>query len=218
MVKEADFNTEIVHLMAKLYYWPITGTDAFVCQRCGHVTRPKKGRPDILALGTSHKSLVIECKMVPPPAREGAAPTFELASIEPKQRRWLTQYDKDSRPWDSDDIYRSYLALCTSTGTAGSINTPRRAWLIPWMDWLLFEFALDDVKQGHKSIPLYNKKGQPRALQTAGFCLIDRLTQYELEWWPNEEWWIKESDHPLYLAFGSRRKLEEYHKTWKEEG
>jgi len=211
---EAEFNTEITHLLRKLWYWPITGTDAFVCEKCGHVTRPQKGRPDILAMGTNTRSLAVECKMIPSPAREGAQPELALKKITPEQRTWLYMFELDLHPCYKDEQERSFLALCTSFGRAGSIPNPRRAWLIPWLSWELIECDLRKLLPNRVSIPLLTQKGQSRIMQDANFCLHRLLKQYELTWVNKEGWKISKPLHCLYDAQFPRH-TEELSDRWK---
>ena len=145
-------------------YWPITQTDASVCERCGNLLRPPIGRPDILLLHPINGSAVVEVKTVRP-----TETAFAFANIDDGQRRWLSRW--------SEDGGIGYIAL-GAIRQHGQRQMLEHLWLVPWERWLMLEKAVEPVQS---SVPLEAGKGMRRELQEGELDLVHLLADLELE-------------------------------------
>lgn len=207
-MKESELRAQINKLLKRIGFWPLTGTDAFVCHKCGHVSRPPKGRPDTLCLHQTQPSIVIEYKMLSQPGASGyASASFNTRSITEAQRVWLSVWN------DGHAGCGSWLGIGTRHGHAGSFNEPRRAWLVPWDKYYELE-TLFIGATGFLSIPLLPYKGmkQGRLIRDHQLWACYLFEPWELRW--KKGWWFKEN-HPLYQAYGGYRELAEQKERWK---
>lgn len=158
----------------QLETWPITQTDLVICPRCKAKVKPPKGRPDILVLNPWGRSFVIELKAV----RGGA---FQFSQLEDKQRQWLTRW------LEAGGL--GYLGL-------GTMETPRRFWLVDWESWLQVEDLVSEVQQ---SIPVVAGKGYNRILQDNGWDMDRLLQPFELKRIPYG--WQLPENHSLWRLY-----------------
>lgn len=208
-MKESDIRAELGRLLRRHWFWPIVGTDAFKCEKCGHVTRPKKGRPDIPNLNPSGPSVVVEVKVFP---RDAGA--FPFARITPDQRQWLSNWNRDTARETYTGMYvgGAYLGIGTVTGKAGSKKSPRYLWLPPWDNWLEIEGRLREV--GQVSLPLMSHRGQKKIIQELGLSALELLAPWQLVWEIGQ--WHLPPEHPLrFVNLGGERDLEKENKRWK---
>lgn len=159
-MKEADVRREVYHMLHKdLGLWPITQTDATPCPKCGTLSKPPIGRPDILVLNTRGVSAVIEVKTLNLLQRK----SFAFNSVTPEQHAWLTLWAVDNG--------LGYLAI----GTVGA--RPRRLWLVDWKCW---QTVMRQVGGVQDSLPYIAGKGFRKELQELGWDMDRLLEQFEL--------------------------------------
>lgn len=209
-MKESQIRTEIKRLLERLGFWPITQTDAFKCENCGHVSRPPKGRPDTLLLHPEKLSIVCEYKMFGWPGKSGyASASLDTSKITEPQRVWLHTWNDRYAGWWGG----SWLGLGTRHGRAGALYEPRRAWLVPWDKFCELETAFVDTTSLH-SIPLLSYAGMKQGALIYRHMLwaCNMFKPWELRW-KQGSWWFKD-DHPLYQAYGGYRELSVQKKRW----
>ena len=139
-----------------LQTWPITQTDTNICPKCHTKIRPKAGRPDILILNPWGRSYVIEMKAI----RGGA---FAFKQVEEQQRKWLTNWLAAGG--------LGYLGF-------GTMEKPRRFWIVDWESWLRIEELVMEVQD---SIPVVAGKGYKRLLQDNGWDVHNLCRPWELQ-------------------------------------
>ena len=164
---ESTVRREVFRLARSLGYAPITQTDAAICPRCGHATKPPIGRPDILWLHPTQGSVVCEVKIVP----KGRT-SFPFKIIRPEQRKWLDW-------WVEEKEGIAFLAIGTLT------PRHRRLWLVPWSVWKNVE---TEVSKHQESIPVIAGKGVLRVLQEQHLDLDALLQPYECDWKGDHTW------------------------------
>lgn len=207
---EKQLRTELNKLLQRLGFWPESQTDAFQCERCKHVTRPPKGRPDSLVLHQAKLNIVVEYKMLEQPGKSGyASAVLNTRKITEAQRVWLSVWDDGYEGWWGG----SWLGLGTRHGRAGSLHEPRRAWLVPWDKYCELERLFIDVIGLH-SIPLLSyagaKQGELIYRHQLWACYL--FEPWELRW--KKGWRFKEN-HPLYQAYGGYRELSAQKERWE---
>lgn len=115
-MKEIDIRQKTYHWLRELGYWPITQTDAAVCPKCHFLIRPPIGRPDILVLSPTGRSIVVECKFW-----GDTTVAFPKSSVSEEQIAWLDKWQAVGG--------RGYIALGVR------IDRPARIYLFPWPAW-----------------------------------------------------------------------------------
>ena len=165
---EADVRLKIQHCLRDSYgYWDITQTDAFRCEECGHVTRPPKGRPDVLFLHPIYRPLVMEAK-----ALRAGETSFPFAKITQDQREWLDR-------WKEDGGF-GYIGLGVIR-QAGSRHKLDGLYLVDWHIWQMLE---ELAPGGRKSIPLKGKVEVTLPDMLGGWSVLynirDTLAHYEI--------------------------------------
>ena len=133
------------------------------------------GRPDLFFLNTKGPTVVVEVKVIEPKAR--IEPWFDPQHISNNQRKWLDW-------WVFGRQGQGYIAIGTIFGT------PRRLWLIPWLNWDLLEKALAD-KQSQNMSP-------PAIIPPARVAISDLeiMRIYECEW-KGKGIWELPMGHPV---------------------
>jgi hypothetical protein len=117
-MNEEIIREEIQRLLANAGIWYYHPPD-FEAEKHG------KGRPDIMCLNIP---VVIECKRIEPKVE--IEPWFDPAKISDAQRVWLDMYVYEAG-------YHAYIGI-------GTIEIPRRTWLISWRDWVDMEKKLGE--------------------------------------------------------------------------
>ena len=190
-MNEANIRGEIYRLLRRLWFWPITQTDAVACWKCHSLVKPPIGRPDILALNPNGPSIVVEVKVFPKPENPGWGPaSFRFSRIEDKQRAWLSNWQEDRKPFSPG----AFLALGTIHGRTNSKTNPRKLWLVPWPEWLQVEERLRPIQA---SLPLGVRKGLKKQIQNQNLDALTLLARWELRW-TNTEWYVPPG-HSLHI-------------------
>lgn len=139
---EAYVRREIYHMLHTQYsYYPITQTDALPCPKCHTLSKPPVGRPDIIVLNPTGRTVVVEVKAL-------RGKSFSMDQIEEKQHKWLDR-------WANDSGY-GYIAIGTM------IPRHRRLWII---DWDFYREVEDLISPIQRTIPLVAGKGYRREMQ-----------------------------------------------------
>ncbi len=155
-MKETEIRQEVYRMLHKDFaLWPITQTDASICPRCHNVIKPPGGRPDIMVLNPWGQSIVVEVKAI----RGGS---FAFSQIEEKQRKWLNR-------WEESDG-RGFIAI-------GTLERPRRLWIIDWFPWLRLE---EVISEHQASIPVTAGPGYLRSLQDNNLDMDNLCKDFEL--------------------------------------
>ena len=115
---EELIRTDITRMLAKLGIWYYHPPDY-------EVEKYGKARPDILCINAP---LVIESKRIDP--KTDVEAWFDPARISDAQRIWLDM-------WVYEAAYDGYIGI-------GTIETPRRIWVIHWRDWVEMEKRLGE--------------------------------------------------------------------------
>ena len=123
-----------------------------------------KGMPDYL-VRCGDLTFYVECKW--------ATTKFYFSKISTAQRLWLATKPETSFLW---------LLL---GDTIRSRTNPRRAYLIPWVEWLLIEgrFRAAKVKGMSNAQPK-----TPKAARHPGFTAKIALSRFALDWKGNKTW------------------------------
>jgi hypothetical protein len=175
---EKAIRQEAYHLAHhELHCYPITQTDAAICPRCHAKIKPPIGRPDIMVLNPWGPSYVIEMKAI----RGGS---FAFSQLEEQQRKWLTNWMEYGG--------LGYLGV-------GTLERPRRFWLIDWDAWLRIEDLMGEVQ---KSLPVVAGKGYNRILQDNGWDFDHLCEPYELIRITGG--WELQDEHSLRRLYESR--------------
>jgi len=115
-MNETQLRTEIQHLVDSLGFWHFHPPD----------TGPtESARPDIFCLNPRGVTVVIEVKRIEPKAK--IEPWFDPANISDGQRQWLDNW---------------YFKMGMGFLGIGTIEAPRRLWIIPWQSWVEMETRL----------------------------------------------------------------------------
>lgn len=230
-MNEAQVRAEVFNLLERLYYWPITQTDArtpmskevwgllYALEQqapdqksligalrgaLSRVNTPPIGRPDILVLNPVGPSIVVECKVFDKPRNnDWSACSFDTNSVTPEQRWWMTMWEADRG--------KAYLALGTVHGRPNSAKEPRLLWLIPWHTYLDLEERV--WERGVKTIPLAEYKGMRMALRDAGLWATCMFAGYDLQW--NGGCWHLPNGHPAWMSLPYRERDERDLSAWK---
>jgi len=162
-MKEADVRRMIFKSLRVLGYWPITQTDATICPRCKTKVKPPIGRPDILVLHPTGRTMVVEVKVLRPGEK-----SFPMNRITPEQRQWLGRWAEDGG--------QGYLAL-GAIRKRGSRDYLEHFWLVDWTAWTETEGLVSPIQS---SIPLAAGKGMRRELQENDYSLTTMLGPWAL--------------------------------------
>lgn len=115
-MNEEHIRVEIQHLVNSLGFWHHHPAD----------TGPtESARPDIFCLNPRGVTVVIEVKRIEPKVK--IEPWFDPANISDGQRQWLDNW---------------YFKLGLGFIGIGTIEAPRRLWIIPWQAWVEMEVKL----------------------------------------------------------------------------
>ena len=173
-MKETDVRRKVFRMLRLLGYWPITQTDATICPRCRTKVKPPIGRPDILVLNPTGRTVVVEVKVL---RRNDAS--FPFDRITPEQHKWLDKWEADGglgyvglgaiRPHNSKD-YLEHL------------------WLVDWSRWKEVEGLVSPIQD---SIPFVAGKGMRRELQDNHYDLVTMLGRWGLAR-DNGDWHLPE--------------------------
>ena len=154
---EKDIRLEVQHVLRSLGFWDFHPADdtpvatpaqiAQIIKACGlsqdkfgvirNILQPptwkresiSMARPDIYGLNPSGKTVVIEVKKIEPKVK--IDPWLDPADISDGQRAWLDM-------WCYDAKGEGFLGV-------GTIEAPRRLWIIPWMEWVDMEKRLGET-------------------------------------------------------------------------
>jgi len=195
MASERKFQSEVPRTFHRL------GGDAFKTNDIGHALRgiqiakglpvtvshgPGSGKPDYTWL-LPPRGGYLEVK--------GADSNFSFSEISDKQRYWLTYGPPEAEiVWPGwKDV--NFLWLFMGTARVGASENGRRAWMIPWRDWLKFE--LQCWEAGLKGLAY----SMPHKLEhrEAGLSACELLRQYEVYW--NHGAWDIHMDHPFWRHY-----------------
>ncbi|NIV32718.1 MAG: hypothetical protein GWN58_25720 [Anaerolineae bacterium] len=162
-MNEADVRRKVYRLLRELGYWPITQTDATVCPKCGTRSIPPIGRPDILVLHPTQRSVVVEVKSL-----RRTETSFPFKRVTPEQRQWLDRWEEAGG--------LGYLAV----GVLRPHKTKTyldHLYLVDWTAWKEAEGLVSPI-QG--SIPLEAGKGTRRVLQEKHLDILNLLRHWAL--------------------------------------
>jgi hypothetical protein len=162
-MNEADVRRKVYRLLRDLGYWPITQTDASVCPKCHTVIRPPIGRPDILALHPTARSVVVEVKSL-----RRTETSFPLDRVTPEQHKWLDRWEEaGGLGYLAPGVLRQH----------GSKDYLDGLWLVDWAAWKVAEGLVSPIQN---SIPLMAKKGMRRELQEQQLDMLTLLQHWDL--------------------------------------
>mgnify|MGYP001600416951 CR=1 FL=1 len=115
---------------------------------------------------------------------------FPFSRIKENQREWLNGWPESSWfwLWMGDDV----------RGAGGSLR--RRAWLIPWPDWL--EVEAHAQQHDLVSLPYDREQAHFVAEREHGLSAVELLARHELEWAGNGRWSFPAA-HPFRIRYGA---------------
>jgi len=192
-IKESDVRAEVFGLLRRMWLWPFTQTDLFVCRMCGTMNHPPLGRADII----TDRHVAVEVKMFKPGKNGDVERSrFFPSQLTPQQRVWLTNYDEDAdvdRYTNEPDMEGAYLAL----GTKGVVGQNRCLFIVPWFKYLQLEEEIASVIGSGKALPLQVYAGMHNKDQydLEGFTAKEALDRYAAEWYNGS--WRLPYRHPL---------------------
>lgn len=180
-------NPEVYRTFAHILMYAEKCLDAVpVLQRQGRgrlIHTPLQGRPDYWVQAPPVYFYV--------EAKDGG-PNLNFGQIEQEQRDWMT-----SGPWVMRNgiktwpyrhynyPMRSFLWLWFGE-RIGGVDNPRRAYLIPWYEYL--DIEMDFREAGLAGMAYLQAK--ELCHREAGLCAVERLEPYELEWLSDRVWGI----------------------------
>jgi len=206
-MNEAAVRGEVFRLLRRLWLWPFSQTDLFVCQMCGTKNHPPKGRADII----TNRHVAVEVKMFNPD-KYGNVEHSRLtpSQITPEQRVWLTNFDADAtnrdRYTNEPTDEGAYIAL----GTQGTAGRDRYLFIVPWFKYLELETTIGEVVGNGKGLPLHIYDGMHNKDQydLEELYATLALDSYAATWY-NEKgkkgYWILPYKHPLMQMMHERR-------------
>jgi len=177
---ERAVRQKIFRIARSIGYAPITQTDATKCPRCGGLTKPPIGRPDILLLHPHQASRVIEVKVMHPDDT-----SFSFTNIDDKQHRWLDW-------WKNEMGGMGYLGLGIIR-PHGQREFLDYLYLIDWERWTEVEVMVSEYQQ---SIPLHAGKGYRKELQEQNLDILSLFGSYR--WMKENGGWHPIGDSTLY--------------------
>ena len=192
-MNEASVRAEVFGLLRRMWLWPFTQTDLFVCRVCGTMNHPPKGRADII----TDRHVAVEVKLFKTgKGGDVERSRFSPAQLTPQQRVWLTNYDEDAdidKYTHEPDMEGAYLAL----GTKGVAGQNRCLFIIPWFKYLRLEAEIKSVIGLGKALPLQvydgmHNKDQYDLEQLTAKIALDR---FAAEWYNGS--WRLPRHHPL---------------------
>jgi len=163
-MEEANIQRKIYRLLGSMGYVCIPQTDAFKCSRCGEITRPPKGRPDLPVLHPTSRSIVVEVKVLRAENR-----SFSFSKITDEQRAWLDFWE------GIQGIGFIGLGIIQRHG---KLDYLEHLYLIPWNRWKEME---ERIAPYQLSIPLEAGKGFKTELQEQQLDILHIFTPYEIK-------------------------------------
>lgn len=152
-----------------------------VCPHCGKMSRPAGGTATPAAGDADYyvvlqgRGFFIEAKYDPQ--------RLSFDAFDANQRAWLDRHGDDSWVW-----------IWLGAGRPNQKDDPRRAWLLRWQVWKIYEGVLQNW--GLKGLPY---KAHQIEHQKKGLSAPDLLELFELTWAGDSHWEIP-SRHPFRRA------------------
>lgn len=178
---EKHVSSKVGKSLRRLGYWSITQTDSTrsQCSRCKQwvMTYPPKGRPDILVLHPTSKSIVVEVKALKlRPEKKGSAKSFAFSEIDDSQRRWLDRWHAAGG--------KGYIAL--GVILEKPVNDELLGiWLVDWIDWLEME---DFMLEFQKSVPWDASTARFKAVRERDMDIPHMLAWFEMKHDQGDYW------------------------------